>query len=79
MGVCPGIRQFSFHYYDHQREARRALMRTVIDALERGEIAPAIGARLAFDEVRRAHELLESGSALGKIVMTPDGAPARAT
>lgn len=76
MGVCPGIRQFSFHYYDHQRDARRALMRTVIDALTRGEIAPAIGARLPFAEVRRAHELLATGSALGKIVMTPDGGAA---
>jgi NADPH2:quinone reductase len=72
MAVCPGVRQFSFHYYDHQRDARRALMRTVIDALTHGEITPAIWTRLPFSEVRRAHELLASGAALGKIVMTPD-------
>jgi NADPH2:quinone reductase len=66
------VRQFSFHCYDHQRDARRALMRIVIDALTRGEIAPAIWMRLPFSEVRRAHELLASGAALGKIVMTPD-------
>jgi NADPH2:quinone reductase len=76
MPVCPGVRQFSFHYYDHQPDARRALMRTVIDALARGEISPAVGTRLPLAEVRRAHELLESGAALGKIVMTPDGAAA---
>ena len=76
MAVCPGVRQFSFHYYDHQRDARRALMRTVIDALTHGEIAPAIWTRLPFSEVRRAHELLASGAALGKIVMTPDTPPA---
>jgi NADPH2:quinone reductase len=71
MAVCPAVRQFSFHYYDHQRDARRALMQTVIDALTAGEIVPAIGMRLPFAEVRRAHELLASGQALGKIVMTP--------
>lgn len=47
-------------------------MRTVIDAPTRGEIAPAIWTRLPFYEVRLAHELLGSGAALGKIVMTPD-------
>lgn len=71
MAVCPSVRSFSFHYYDHQRDARRALMTELITALERGEIRPAIGARLPLAEVRRAHELLESGAALGKIVMTP--------
>lgn len=46
-------------------------MRNVIDALERRAIRPAISARLKLAEVRQAHLLLESGSALGKIVMTP--------
>jgi NADPH:quinone reductase len=72
MSVCPSVLQFSFHIYDHDREGRRALMRTVIDALTRGEIAPAIGTRLAFSEVRQAHALLDAGGSLGKIVMTPD-------
>jgi NADPH2:quinone reductase len=72
MSVCPAVRQFSFHYYDHQRDARRLLMQTVIDALTRGEITPAIAARLPFSRVRHAHELLAAGSALGKIVMKPD-------
>ena len=71
MSVCPSVRSFSFHYYDHQRDARRALMTELIGALERGEIRPAISARMKFAEVRRAHELLGAGSALGKIVMTP--------
>ncbi|HYF57498.1 MAG TPA: zinc-dependent alcohol dehydrogenase family protein [Burkholderiaceae bacterium] len=71
MTVCPAVRSFSFHVYDHDRDGRRALMREVIGALSRGEIAPAISTRLPLEEVRRAHELLEAGSALGKIVMTP--------
>ena len=71
LDVCPAVRCFSFHVYDHDREGRRALMREVIDALERGAIRPAISARLKLAEVRQAHTLLEQGSALGKIVMTP--------
>ena len=32
---------------------------------------PAISAVLRLDEVRKAHTLLEQGSALGKIIMIP--------
>jgi len=46
-------------------------MRQVISALESGAIRPAIFARLKLSEVREAHSLLESGAALGKIIMTP--------
>ncbi|WP_456776044.1 zinc-dependent alcohol dehydrogenase family protein [Bradyrhizobium sp. USDA 4369] len=69
--ICPAIRCFSFHIYDHDRDGRRALMRHVIDALSRNAIRPAISARLKLEEVREAHALLEQGSALGKIIMTP--------
>jgi NADPH:quinone reductase len=71
LDICPAVRCFSFHVYDHDREGRRAIMREVIGALERGAIRPAISARLKLADVRDAHRLLESGGALGKIVMTP--------
>jgi len=71
LDVCPAVRCFSFHIYDHDREGRRALMRGVIDALARGAIKPAIAARFKLADVRQAHDLLERGPALGKIVMTP--------
>jgi NADPH:quinone reductase len=71
LDVCPAVRCFSFHIYDHDREGRRALMRQVISALESGAIKPAISARLKLADVREAHTLLESGAALGKIIMTP--------
>ena len=71
LDICPAVRCFSFHIYDHDREARRAIMREVISALEQRSIKPAISARLKFSEVREAHALLESGAALGKIIMTP--------
>jgi NADPH2:quinone reductase len=71
MAKSPAVRCFSFHSYDHDREGRRRLMTAVIRALAEGAIRPAIGARFALAEVRRAHELIESGTVLGKIVMHP--------
>ena len=71
LDVCPAVRCFSFHIYDHDREGRRAIMRQVISALESRAIKPAIYTRFKLSEVRQAHSLLESGAALGKIVMTP--------
>ncbi|MDA9440587.1 quinone oxidoreductase [Bradyrhizobium sp. CCBAU 51745] len=70
LDICPAVRCFSFHIYDHDREGRRALMRNVIDALSRNAIKPAISAVLKLEDVRQAHTLLEQGSALGKIIMT---------
>jgi NADPH:quinone reductase len=71
LDVCPAVRCFSFHIYDHDREGRRALMTEVIGALAQGEIRPAVSARFTLSEVRKAHALLEQGAALGKIIMTP--------
>lgn len=71
LGKCPGVRCFSFHIYDDDREGRRRMMREVIGALEAGAIKPAISARFRLADVREAHAMLDSGAALGKIVMTP--------
>jgi NADPH2:quinone reductase len=71
LDVCPAVRCFSFHIFDHDRTGRRAIMGEVISALERRAIKPAISARLKLAQVRDAHTLLESGAALGKIIMTP--------
>ena len=70
LDICPSVHCFSFHIYDHDREGRRALMRTVIGHLAAGEIKPAIAARFKLAEVRQAHTYLESGAALGKVIMT---------
>jgi NADPH:quinone reductase len=71
VGKSPAVRCFSFHSYDHDVEGRRQLMRSVIDLLAKGAIRPAIGGRFHLANVRRAHELLEAGTALGKVVMHP--------
>ena len=72
LDICPAIRCFSFHIYDHDREGRREIMRKMIGYLAEGAIRPSIFKRFKLSEVRAAHELLDSGAAFGKIVMTPD-------
>jgi NADPH:quinone reductase-like Zn-dependent oxidoreductase len=45
--------------------------RVLLELLRRGEIHPVIAERLPLSEARRAHELLESSAAKGKLVLVP--------
>jgi hypothetical protein len=45
----------------------------LLELLRRGEIHPLVSERLPLTEVRRAHELLESSAATGKLVLVPEG------
>jgi NADPH:quinone reductase len=67
----PAIRQFSIHTWDHLIEERRAGMRALIDMLAAGKLHPRIHARLPLSEAVKAHELLESGAVLGKLLLRP--------
>jgi NADPH:quinone reductase len=67
----PAIRQFSIHTWDHLPEERRAGLRALIDMLAAGKLHPRIHARLPLTEAARAHEMLESGAVLGKLLLLP--------
>jgi NADPH2:quinone reductase len=67
----PAIRQFSIHTWDHLVEERRAGMRALIEMLAAGKLRPRIHARLPLTEAVRAHEMLESGAVLGKLLLRP--------
>jgi NADPH:quinone reductase len=43
----------------------------LLELLRRGEIHPVVSERLPLTDVRRAHELLESSAATGKLVLVP--------
>jgi NADPH:quinone reductase len=43
----------------------------LLELLRRGEIHPNVAERLPLTDVRRAHELLESSAATGKLVLVP--------
>jgi NADPH2:quinone reductase len=67
----PAVRQFSIHTWDHLVEERRAGMRAIIAMLAAGKLKPRIHARLPLAEAARAHEMLESGAVMGKLLLTP--------
>jgi NADPH2:quinone reductase len=70
-GNSPAVRHFTIHTWDHLVEERRAGMRAVIDVLAAGKLHPRIHAALPLAEAACAHELLESGVVLGKLLLRP--------
>jgi NADPH:quinone reductase len=67
----PAVRCFTMHTYDHMEEPRREALNRARDLLAKGTVRPAIAARIPLAEARKAHELIESRSAAGKIVLKP--------
>ena len=67
----PALRQFSIHTWDHLPEERRAGMRALIDMLAAGKLKPRIYAKVPLTQAARAHEMLEGGEVLGKLLLTP--------
>ena len=67
----PAVRQFTIHTWDDLVEERRAGMRTLIDMLAAGKLHPRIYSRLPLAEAKRAHDMLENGAVLGKLLLQP--------
>lgn len=68
---CPALRLFSLHCYDDRPAKRRELLAHVIELLASGEVASHIAQRLPLSEARTAHELLDAGAVLGKLLLKP--------
>lgn len=68
-GNCPGIRAFSFHYFDNKRALLRQKKEEVFSLLRDGKVRPHIGGRFPLEDIRRAHQLLDSGDFFGGIVI----------
>jgi len=49
---------------------RRELVET-LDLLGRGDVRAQIGGRFSLDEIADAHRFVESGRALGRVVVKP--------
>lgn len=67
----PALRLFTMHTFDDDPAARRACTVALLDLFARGAVRPSIQQRLPLAEAGRAHELLESGKVLGKLVLKP--------
>jgi len=66
----PAVRCFTMHTYDHMPELRREAMQAAVE-LVAGGVKPAIVATFPLAEAARAHDLVESRKAIGKIVLKP--------
>lgn len=65
------VRTFSIHTFDQDQQQRRALMEGAIALMRSGAVkAPPVQV-IPLREVRRAHELLDAGATLGKLVLAP--------
>jgi NADPH2:quinone reductase len=71
VGSSLGVRAYSIHTLDHERELRRALMQRAIELMGDGHLRPPPPTVLPLSEAARAHELMEAGKTLGKIVLAP--------
>jgi NADPH2:quinone reductase len=71
VGNSLGVRVYSIHTLDADRELRRALMERAIELMAEGHLRPPPPTVLPLEEARRAHELMEAGRTLGKIVLKP--------
>jgi len=51
--------------------SRGEILRTVIALLAKGEVESYVDRRLPLAQARQAHELLDGGAVLGKLLLTP--------
>jgi NADPH2:quinone reductase len=68
---CYGIRYFSIHVHDTDPEGFRRVKEQVLSLMAEGKLKPPIYRVLPLSEARRAHEMIEAGEVLGKLVLHP--------
>jgi NADPH2:quinone reductase len=68
-----GIQAYNMHAYNGAdlRHARRALLATPLQWVAEGRLRPLIDERIPLAEVVRAHERLDRGDVIGKLVLVP--------
>jgi NADPH2:quinone reductase len=71
LGRSLALRTFSMHTFDEVPEDRRALMLEAIELLASGACKAPAAHVLPLTAIRQAHELLDAGASLGKIVLVP--------
>jgi NADPH:quinone reductase len=69
--ASPALRYFTIHSFDNRPDIRAATMKTLIDHLATGTIRPLIHDRIPLAQAARAHQLLEGGEVIGKLLLKP--------
>jgi NADPH2:quinone reductase len=70
-GKSLGVRSYSIHTLDRHRELRRSLMERAIQLMAAGRLRPPPPTLLPLAQAARAHEMMEAGRTLGKVVLVP--------
>ena len=65
------VRCFSMHMHDDDREARRVPMQRLMTMMADGHIRAPAPTVIPMAEVRSAHEILDAGDTVGKIILKP--------
>jgi NADPH2:quinone reductase len=65
------VRCFTMHSYDHDPEGRRRVAAAVLDLFAQGKVRPPVHRVLPLAEARRAHEMLDARTVLGKLLLRP--------
>jgi NADPH2:quinone reductase len=71
IGMSLGVRVYSIHTLDKQPEKRRGFMRRAIELMAEGRLRPPPPTLVPLAEARRAHEMMEAATTLGKVVLVP--------
>ena len=65
------IRCFSFHAFDDKPERRLANAAKCFEMVRDGRVKPLVGIDLPLSEARKAHEMLDAGEIIGKLILHP--------
>jgi NADPH2:quinone reductase len=65
------IRTFSMHTLDEDAVQRRALMDLAIGQMARGDVKAPKATVLHMSDIQKAHQMLDAGVSMGKIVLKP--------
>jgi NADPH:quinone reductase len=69
---CYGIRYFSIHVHDADPAGFREVKEQVLALIASGAVDPPIYKVLPLSQAREAHEMIEAGEVLGKLVLHPE-------
>ncbi len=69
--VSPAVRFFTIHSFDDRPDIRASVTNALLGWLAEGRIRPLIHARLPLAEAWHAHEMLEAGEVIGKLLLKP--------
>ena len=72
LGKSLGVRCFSMHTFDEDKKNRQSMMLSAIQLMSQGHVKAPPAVVMNFSQVAEAHEILDKGLTLGKIVLKPN-------